>query len=234
MSAEHRRPAVAFVVLAIVAAAVVGIQRADAQGGRLLAAVIGVGVSVHGTLPQGEPLAASVLGDAGLFSGGSVLVLSDVPEEEAEAEVDGRSVVAAGAVARAAQRSDRTASGSARRDKAYRGRTTRARDDGKREVAAAARKTRSAEKRSPGRAASAAEVVAPSSRGASAVSTSSSPSHRPASTSMTVAQPRRTVVREDHRPVRARVGHHRNVDRKAHRKGHRAAHRAASRKSFRR
>lgn len=41
----------AFVLLAFVAAALVGIQRADAQGGRLMAAVIGGTVRVHGILP---------------------------------------------------------------------------------------------------------------------------------------------------------------------------------------
>lgn len=51
MSAEHRKPVMAFVLLAFVAAALVGVHRADAQGGRFIAAVIGSTVSVHGTLP---------------------------------------------------------------------------------------------------------------------------------------------------------------------------------------
>lgn len=51
VSAEHRKPAVAFAILALVAATLVGIQRADAQAGRLLAAVAGATVRVQGTLP---------------------------------------------------------------------------------------------------------------------------------------------------------------------------------------
>ena len=51
MSADHRRPVVAFVMLALVAAALVGIDRADARGGRLLVAVIGAGARVHGAVP---------------------------------------------------------------------------------------------------------------------------------------------------------------------------------------
>lgn len=243
MSAEHRRPAAAFVVLAIVAAAVVGIQRAEAQGGRLLAAVIGAGVSVHGTLPRAEPLADSVLGDAGLLAGGSFLVTPDVTGAEvvAEAEPGDRSVVAAGAVARAAQRSDRAASGPTRRDKADRGRTAHKRDDGKRQVAGAVPRARSAEKGSPARAVP-AQAAATSSRATSAVATTSSRSHRPASAPRTVAPPRRPVARQDHRPVPARGAHHGRGQHKAHRaphakahpKVHRAAHRAASRKAFRR
>lgn len=230
MSAEHRRPTVAFVVLALVAAAVVGVQRADAQGGRLLAAVIGAGVSVQGTLPRAEPLADSLLGDVGLLADGSFLLVSDEGEVEAEAEPADGCVVATVAVADAAQRSDRAASGPTRRDKADRGRTTRTRDDGKRQDGAGVVKARSAERRSPARAVPVPEVAATSSRARSAVSTSSTRSHRPATESRTVAPPRRPVVRQDHRPVRARVGHHGH----AHRKAHRAAHRAASRKSFRR
>jgi hypothetical protein len=41
----------AFVVLALLAAGLVGVQRADAQAGRLLAAVAGVDARVHGTVP---------------------------------------------------------------------------------------------------------------------------------------------------------------------------------------
>lgn len=58
MSAEHRKPIAAFVVLVFVAAAVVGIQRAEAQGGRLLAAVIGTTVRVQGTLALSETVPA--------------------------------------------------------------------------------------------------------------------------------------------------------------------------------
>ncbi len=228
MSAEHRRPAAAFVVLALVAAAVVGIHRAEAQGGRLLAAVIGAGVSVHGTLPQAEPLPASVLGDAGPFAGGSFLVTSDAIEAEVEAAWPGdRPVVGAGAVARAAQRSDRTASGPIRRDEADRGRTAHKRDDGKRQVAAAVQKARSTECGAPARVVPAHAAAAPS-HVASADSATSTRSRRPASAPSTGAQPR--------------VGHHdrarRTADRALHAKAHpktrRAAQRAASRKAFRR
>lgn len=57
MSADHRKPVLAFVVLALVAAGVVGVQRADAQGGRLLAGVVGSSVHVEGTLPASVDLA---------------------------------------------------------------------------------------------------------------------------------------------------------------------------------
>lgn len=51
MSAEHRKPVAAFVMLALMAAGVIGIQRAEAQAGRLLVAMIGTSAEVHGTLP---------------------------------------------------------------------------------------------------------------------------------------------------------------------------------------
>lgn len=51
MSAEHRRPVVAFVMLAFVTVAVIGIQRAEAQAGRFVAAMVGATVQVQGTLP---------------------------------------------------------------------------------------------------------------------------------------------------------------------------------------
>jgi hypothetical protein len=41
MSTDHRKPAVAFIVLAFAAAALVGVHQADAQAGRFLAAVVG-------------------------------------------------------------------------------------------------------------------------------------------------------------------------------------------------
>lgn len=50
MSSDHRKPVVAFVALVFIAAALVGIDRADAEGGRLLAAVIGTSVRVQGDL----------------------------------------------------------------------------------------------------------------------------------------------------------------------------------------
>jgi hypothetical protein len=54
MTTDHRKPAVAFVVLAFAAAALVGVQQADAQAGRFLAAV--VGSDAHG---RGEIAATS-------------------------------------------------------------------------------------------------------------------------------------------------------------------------------
>lgn len=50
MSADHRKPVVAFVVLAFIAAALVGIQRADAQTGRFLALVTHGKALVHGAV----------------------------------------------------------------------------------------------------------------------------------------------------------------------------------------
>lgn len=50
MSTDHRKPVVAFVMLALAAALVVGVQHAEAQGGRLLAAAAGAGVHVQGTV----------------------------------------------------------------------------------------------------------------------------------------------------------------------------------------
>ena len=52
MSTDHRKPALAFIVLALAAAVLVGVQRADAHAGRLLAAAIGTTVRVHGTVPS--------------------------------------------------------------------------------------------------------------------------------------------------------------------------------------
>lgn len=50
MSTDHRKPVVAFVMLALAAALVIGVQQAEAQGGRLLAAPAGVGTHVQGTI----------------------------------------------------------------------------------------------------------------------------------------------------------------------------------------
>ncbi|HSE07913.1 MAG TPA: hypothetical protein VLB29_04555 [Nocardioidaceae bacterium] len=51
MSADHRKPFMAFVVLAVLATALVGVHRANAEPGRFFAAAIGARVSVEGTLP---------------------------------------------------------------------------------------------------------------------------------------------------------------------------------------
>ena len=59
MSTDHRKPVMAFVVLALMAGCLVGVQRAEAQSGRLLAAAVGLSVRAQGALP--DPLAS--LGD---------------------------------------------------------------------------------------------------------------------------------------------------------------------------
>lgn len=217
MSTEHRRPAVAFAILAIVAAAVVGVQRAEAQGGRLLAAVVGAGVSVQGTLPRAEPLAASVLDDAGLFPDGSLLRLADAPAAKDQAPA-------------AATRGAVRTTSAVDRDRADRGRTNRSGNGGKRDAAVVVRRGGPEDRPSPARTRPAARVSASSSRASSAVSTTYSPSPRAASSPRAVDPPRRPVLREDSRPGRARSGHHGH----AHRKVHRAAQRAAGRKIGRR
>ena len=65
MSAEHRKPIVAFVVLALAAVALVGVQRAEAQHGVLLAAGIGVEVRAQGELPPEPAAPAPVVPRAG-------------------------------------------------------------------------------------------------------------------------------------------------------------------------
>ena len=51
MSAEHRKPFVAFVALALTVLGLIGVQRADAQHGQVLATAIGAEVEVRGQLP---------------------------------------------------------------------------------------------------------------------------------------------------------------------------------------
>lgn len=58
MSAEHRRPVMAFVALALVAALVVVFQRADASSGVLLAASAQPELRVTGSIPTAEPAPA--------------------------------------------------------------------------------------------------------------------------------------------------------------------------------
>jgi hypothetical protein len=55
VSAEHRKPVMAFVLLAVAAIGVVGLQRADAQPGRFLAAAVGVHAQAQGTLHLSSP-----------------------------------------------------------------------------------------------------------------------------------------------------------------------------------
>jgi hypothetical protein len=50
MSTDHRKPAVAFVALAFAAAGLVGVQQADAQGGRFLAGIVGSDAQVRGEI----------------------------------------------------------------------------------------------------------------------------------------------------------------------------------------
>lgn len=52
MSADHRKPVVAFVVLAVFAAVLIGFHRADARSGQFFASLLGVTDQVRGTLPQ--------------------------------------------------------------------------------------------------------------------------------------------------------------------------------------
>ena len=212
MSAEHRRPAVAFVVLAILAAGVVGIHRAEAQAGRLIAAVIGAGASVHGTLPQAEPLAASGLGGAGLVADGRLLALSEVTQ----APTKPTSVPAAATVwTGPAPRSDGTASVPTRRGRADRARTTGSRDAGERQAAKVENRSPTAQRRSPARAVPEVAVAAASARGAGTVAASSS--------------------RADHTsPRRVDRAAHRAFHRASHRAPHRAVHRSSHRKAVRR
>jgi len=51
VSAEHRKPVVAFVALALTVLGLIGVQRADAQHGQVLAAAVGAEVEVRGQLP---------------------------------------------------------------------------------------------------------------------------------------------------------------------------------------
>jgi hypothetical protein len=54
VSADHRKPVVAFVMLALAAALVVGIQQAEAMDGRFLAAAVGTDARVQGTVPPAD------------------------------------------------------------------------------------------------------------------------------------------------------------------------------------
>lgn len=95
MSADHRKPLVAFVVLAFAAAAIVGIQRAEAHAGRFVAAVVGTSVRVQGTLttdvaPVEAAIRAAGLGPAfssldRILRGGASEPLETAPVEAAVA-----------------------------------------------------------------------------------------------------------------------------------------------------
>jgi hypothetical protein len=51
VSAQHRKPVVAFVLLACLAVAIVGVRAAEGSKGRFIAAPVGVAAEVHGTIP---------------------------------------------------------------------------------------------------------------------------------------------------------------------------------------
>lgn len=74
VSTHHRKPLVAFVVLALAAAGLIGVHRADARSGRLLAAAAGAGVRAQGSLSVHLPAAEYAAGlGPGLPSLGSAL-----------------------------------------------------------------------------------------------------------------------------------------------------------------
>lgn len=91
MSADHRKPVVAFVVLALAAAGLIGVQRAEAQHGRLFAAAIAAGgqaYAVNGLLPEPGPVDERVsrarvadLGPAfqGLLGGVDTVTILEAP-----------------------------------------------------------------------------------------------------------------------------------------------------------
>lgn len=102
MSADHRKPVVAFVVLAFLAAALVGVQRADAQAGRLMAAVLDSDVhaqgQVHAVETFGRPAPSGLPESLSLTFGG--------PTRSAAPEVAGPDVRKAARVSRGVGRSD--------------------------------------------------------------------------------------------------------------------------------
>jgi hypothetical protein len=82
----------AFIVLAVLAAAIVGVQRAEARPGRFLAAAIGAGVRVQGTLPISAdsfgPAVAAVTGHAQLFAKPLVTAGSSRDDETVTRDAD--------------------------------------------------------------------------------------------------------------------------------------------------
>jgi hypothetical protein len=87
----------AFIVLAVLAAAIVGVQRAEARPGRFLAAAIGAGVRVQGTLPISAdsfgPAVAAVTGHAQLFAKPLVTAGSSRDDETVTRDADRGDVV---------------------------------------------------------------------------------------------------------------------------------------------
>jgi hypothetical protein len=55
MTTDHRKPAVAFIALAFAAAALVGVQHADAQAGRFMAGIVGSDAQARGEIAAASP-----------------------------------------------------------------------------------------------------------------------------------------------------------------------------------
>ncbi len=93
MSAEHRKPLAAFILLAFAAAVIVGVQRADAQPGRFLASVVGSTERVHGLFPElsgsSAQLSGKQLGRLGPAFG-AVIAHEQRVRDRAEASGPGR------------------------------------------------------------------------------------------------------------------------------------------------
>ena len=91
MSTDHRKPFVAFVLLAVAAAVLVGMGRADAVGGHLFESVGGATLRVHGTVPTSRDAAGSGASFDELVAGseatarpaGTTGVASPLPSAEA-------------------------------------------------------------------------------------------------------------------------------------------------------
>lgn len=132
MSAEHRKPLAAFVVLACAAASLVGVQRADAEHGRLLDAVGDVGGRIYpvpGLLPtpypsdaQAPPVGVAEWGSAveGVIDG-----TGTVPVLHTAATSFDRAVERTGVVSFGASTADEQGEGSSRRVVDGRGPTER-------------------------------------------------------------------------------------------------------------
>lgn len=90
MSADHRKPFVAFVLLAVAAAVLVGMGRADAVAGRLFESVGGTTLRVHGTVPTPRDAGAGASfdelvagGEATARPSGPTSLASPMPSAEA-------------------------------------------------------------------------------------------------------------------------------------------------------
>jgi len=96
MSTDHRKPVVAFVCLAFIAAALIGVQRADAQDGRFFEAFAGSSARVQSDTPLLTGEARRLEGSrrmAGLGPGFEVLAdLSPGAAHPAQTETSGESL----------------------------------------------------------------------------------------------------------------------------------------------